>query len=106
MIYIENLTAEEIITLTEMHKKHPLHLSRIRAQAILLSHKGISAPLLCSIYSVCRQTVSTWFYKWTKFGICGLVDSQGRGRPPSLSDQQKQEVKKKMIMQHLVWKFV
>ena len=96
MIYIEILTAEEIITLTEMHKKHPLHLSRIRAQAILLSHKGISAPLLCSIYSVCRQTVSTWFYKWNKFGICGLVDSQGRGRPPSLNDQQKQIVKKKI----------
>jgi len=94
MIYIENLTTEEIITLTEMHKKHPLHLSRIRAHAVLLSHKGISAPLICSIYSVCRQTVSTWFYKWTKFGICGLVDSKGRGRPPSLNDQQKQKVKK------------
>ena len=37
MIYIEALNHEEIITLEEMHKYHPLYLTRNRAHAILLS---------------------------------------------------------------------
>ncbi len=85
-----------MITLNEMHKKHPLHLSRRRAHAVLLSYQGISVPVICSIYPVCRQTVSTWFSKWNKFGICGLVDSSGRGRPPLLNDQQKNNVVKRV----------
>ena len=96
MIYIKQLTTEEIITLNEMHKKHPLHLSRRRAHAVLLSYQGMSVPAICSIYTVCRQTVSTWFSKWNEFGICGLVDSSGRGRPPLLNDKQKSDVVKRV----------
>ena len=96
MIYIQQLTAEEIITLNEMHKKHPLHLSRRRAHAILLSYQGISVPMICSIYPVCRQTVSTWFSKWNELGICGLVDSSGRGRSPLLDDKQISDVVKRV----------
>ena len=92
MIYINQLTTEEIITLNEMHKNHPLHLSRKRAHSILLSHQGMSVPMICSTYLVCRQTVSTWFTKWETLGICGLVDNLGRGRPSLLSDKQKSVV--------------
>jgi len=92
VIYINQLTTEEIITLNEMHKNHPLHLSRKRAHSLLLSHQGMSVPMICSTYLVCRQTVSTWFTKWETLGICGLVDNSGRGRPSLLSDKQKSVV--------------
>ena len=92
MIYIKQLTEEETITLKEMHKYHPLHLSRKRAHALLLSHQGMSVPMICSTYSVCRQTVSTWFSKWETKGICGLVDESGRGRHCLLTDDQKNDV--------------
>ena len=92
MIYIEQLTTEEISTLNEMHIKHPLHLSRRRAHAILLSYQGASVPMICSIYPVCRQTVSTWFSKWDELGICGLIDLPGRGRPSLLTDSQNNDV--------------
>lgn len=96
MIYIKQLTAEEVITLNEMHKKHPLYLSRRRAHALLLSNQGMSVPMICSTYSVCRQTVSTWFSKWEKMGICGLVDDSGRGRPSLLTEHQKNDVVKRV----------
>ena len=96
MIYVKQLTAEEIITLNEMHKNHPLHLSRKRAHSILLSHQGISVPIICSTYAVCRQTVSTWFSKWENLGICGLVDNSGRGRTAILSDSQKTDLIKQV----------
>jgi len=96
VIYIKPLTTEEIITLNEMHKKHPLHLSRRRAHSILLSHQGVSVPMICSIYAVCRQTVSTWFSKWESLGVCGLVDNSGRGRSAILSDGQKNDLIKQV----------
>jgi len=92
VIYVKPLTTEETITLNEMHKNHPLHMSRKRAHSIFLSHQGMSVPMIYSIYSVSRQTVSTWFTKWETLGICGLVDNSGRGRPSLLSDEQKSAV--------------
>jgi len=79
-----------------MHIKHPLHLSRKRAHALLLSHQGMTVPMICLIYNVCRQTVSTWFTKWNQKGICGLVDDSGRGRRPLLTDNQKNDVVNKV----------
>jgi len=92
VIYVKPLTTEETITLNEMHKNHPLHMSRKRAHSIFLSHQGMSVPMICSIYLVSRQTVSTWFTKWETLGVCGLVDNSGRGRPSLLSDKQKSAV--------------
>ncbi len=80
MLSIKDLSPEENFALNEMHINHPLHSNRRRAHAILLSQPEYSVPKICSIYNVCRQTVSTWFTHWEKNGIDGLVDCQGRGR--------------------------
>jgi len=96
VIYVKQLTAEEIITLNEMHKNHFLYLSRRRAHSILLSYQGVSVPMICSTYAVCRQTVAAWFSKWEKFGICGLVDNSGRGRPAILNASQKKDLIKQV----------
>jgi transposase len=92
MIYVKQLTRAEIITLEEMHDNHPLHLTRNRAHAILLSFKGNSVPIICGIYNVFRQTVSTWFSNWEEQGLNGLVDLPGRGRPSSLTEEEKSKV--------------
>jgi transposase len=96
MLYIKHLTPEEIITLEEMHKNHHLHLTRNRAHSILLSYRGHSVPDICAIYQVCRQTISTLFYKWETQGLCGLIDKPGRGRPCILTEEQQIEVVKKV----------
>jgi transposase len=51
--------------------------------------------MICFTYNVCRQTVSTWFYKWKKDGLYGLVDRSGRGRN-GLTETQKEEVIKQV----------
>jgi transposase len=52
--------------------------------------------VICATYNVCRQTVSTWFSKWEEFGICGLIDKPGRGRPSILTENQKNNIVKKV----------
>jgi transposase len=96
MLYIEQLTLEEIVTLEEMHKNHPRYLTRNRAHCILLSYRGYSVPMICSIYNVCRQTVSTLFHKWETQGLCGLMDKAGRGRPCILTEKQHTTLLKKL----------
>jgi transposase len=96
MLYIKRLTVEEIVTLEEMHKNHPRHLTRNRAHRILLSYQGYSVPEICAIYNVCRQTVSTLFHHWERDGLCGLVDRPGRGRPSILTKREQIEVIKKV----------
>ena len=73
MIIVNPLSLQEIQTLEEMHGNHPSHAPRIRAHAILLSHTGFQLSMIARIYSVCRQTVSTWIHAWDTGGICGLL---------------------------------
>ena len=72
-----------------MQKNHPLYLSRKRSHAILLSYQEYSVSMICSIYNICRQTVSSLFSNWEKDGIDGLVDCQGRGRRCILTEKEQ-----------------
>jgi len=53
--------------------------TRIRDNAILLSHAGQSIKMIASIYGVCRQTIAIWLKNWTRDGLCRLIDQSGRG---------------------------
>lgn len=86
MLHVDPLLVEEIRTLEDMNKNHPLHLPRIRAHAILLSHEGFKLSMIASIYGLCRQTVSTWVHAWEAEGICGLFDKPRSGRPRILCE--------------------
>ena len=81
MVIANPLSFQEIQTLEEMLKNYPSHAPRIRAHAILLSHAGFPVSMIARVYSVCRQTVSTWIHAWDTVGICGLLDKPRSGRP-------------------------
>jgi transposase len=87
MMIVNPLSFQEIQTLEEMHKNHPSHTPRIRAHAILLSHAGFQLSMIARVYSVCRQTVSTWIHAWDAGGICGLLDKPRSGRPRILCEE-------------------
>ena len=91
MLYVKSLSDEELQTLKNMFKNHPSNVSRMRAHAVLLSSEGFNLKDLTTIFSVCRQTTSTWLHSWEENGICGLMDDLRSGRPCKLSLQQKLE---------------
>lgn len=85
MLFVNQLSPEEVKTLDEMYKNHACQASKIRARAILLNHLGLKVMLISTIFGICRQTVSIWLHAWEDTGICGLLDKPRSGRPRILS---------------------
>lgn len=75
--------------LRELHKAHGQHRVRMRAQALLMSHKGFQIDQISDCFDVDRDTVSSWFNRWESQGLKGLSDQPRSGRPPSLEQADK-----------------
>lgn len=92
MRFVQPLNTPEAICLQCMSKEHPLPWARVRANTVLLSNKRIALQDIASLHGVCRQTISIWLNNWDAKGIFGLIDKEGRGRNPTLSADQEDEV--------------
>ncbi|HID69936.1 MAG TPA: IS630 family transposase [Desulfobacterales bacterium] len=87
MLYVSSLTEAETLSLQSMNRAHPRTWTRVRANAILLSHEGQPLQAIASIHGVSRQTVSIWLKNWETKGLCGLIDKSGRGRRKKLPSE-------------------
>ena len=92
MKYVAPLRDDELQTLHDMHRYHPVRRARIRAHSLLLSHQGFSIPHIARFYQVDRRSVSTWIDRWQTRGLVGLDDQPGSGRRPLLNDAEQQKV--------------
>ncbi len=63
-----------------------------RANAIIMSSKGLSINEISKIYDVDRDTVSRWISWWIEYGIEGLKDDLHTGRKSKLNGLQRIEV--------------
>lgn len=63
-----------------------------RLQAVVLNMEGKTAPQIAAILKVHRSKVSIWLRNWYFYGVDGVLEGHRSGRPPGLSDHQKQEI--------------
>ena len=64
--------------------------ARARAHSLLLSAQGMVINDIAKIYSVDRDTVSTWITKWEHQGAASLPDRPRSGRPPKLTPDEQE----------------
>jgi hypothetical protein len=74
MKFVKSLIEAEVRTLEELYKHYPDHRPRVRAHAILLSHRGFEINKITQIHLVDRDTVSSWIKQWECKGLIGLFD--------------------------------
>lgn len=79
-----HLTDEQSLALRVLHKSGKSHRERQRAQAVLLSARGMSLDQLAFVFECDRDTVSSWLDDWQSGGAAALADIARSGRPPSL----------------------
>ena len=87
--FVGPLTDVQRQRLKEIHKTDPNWRTRMRAQAILLSEKGLALNQLATIFEIDRDSVSQWLDWWAEWGLAGLADDPRSGRPPILADEPK-----------------
>ena len=65
--------------------------TRMRAHAVLLSERRYSLDQIADIYQVDRDRVSQWLEWWEAEHLEGLDDEPRSGRPPKLTEAERQD---------------
>ena len=93
MRFIQNVSIESISLLTRIYRHSKHHQVRQRAQCILLSDQGYSTTTLMDMFKVTRLTLYNWFDSWETRGFAGLYNRAGRGRKPTFTLEQQEQIK-------------
>lgn len=87
--FIAPLSVSQKKELTALFRDSPKPRVRMRAHSLLLSAQGWSIKQICQLYHVHYQSVSSWLDRWAKDGLAALPDRARSGKPPSLSDTER-----------------
>lgn len=86
------LSEAELVTLQEGHKNGSQFQFRNRCQCLVFSQQGKTVSELAQFFEVSRITIYSWFDRWQKSGLVGLMNRPGRGRKPILSLQNRAHI--------------
>lgn len=85
------LSEEQRAELIEGHKTGKSHATRSRCQLILLKSEGRTSKDVGAIVGMCNVSVNSWLKRYNEEGIKGLLTKPGRGRKPSICQQEDQK---------------
>jgi transposase len=97
--FVSPLDPDQVASLEALAEDDPVHRVRMRAHSILLSSRGICIEEIARIYSVHRDTVSSWLDRFAQSGVEGLRDKPRSGSPPKL-DAHGKEVALALLKKH------
>ncbi len=86
------LDEAQVKELRELHKNGRSHRERQRAQAVLLSARGMSLEQLSFVFECDRDTASGWLNDWQAGGAAALCDAVKSGRPLALNEAAQRQV--------------
>jgi transposase len=79
--------------LKRLYRQSRHYQVRQRAHCILLRSQGYSVAQLMDILLVSRKTIYNWFNAWESGGMVGLYNRPGRGRKPTFSAQEQEQIR-------------
>ena len=88
------LTAEQRAELKKGYRTGKSHCFRTRCQMILLKSEKRTALEIADLLGCCEMVVNNWIKRYEEEAIKGLATRAGRGRPPILSQQNPEHLKK------------
>lgn len=63
-----------------------------RLHAVALNMEGRTAPEIADVLKVHRSNVCLWLERWCEEGLEGILEGHRPGRPPALSERQRQQL--------------
>lgn len=87
------VTSENQRLLHRLYRQSRHHAVRQRAHCIPLKSQGKSVGELVAIFLVSRKTIYNWFEGWNTRSMAGLYDQAGRGRKPTFTHEQQEQIR-------------
>jgi len=76
--------------LTKVLKTGKIHAFRCRCHLILMKAEGRTSKDVGEIVGLCNVSVNSWLKRYNEEGIEGLLTKPGRGRKPSIRQEDDQ----------------
>lgn len=94
MSFTREINPETLSLLQRLYRQSKHHKVSQRSHCIILRNEGLTVPQLLTIFLVSRKTLYNWFESWEMSGVVGLYDKPGRGRNPTFTPEQEEQIKK------------
>jgi transposase len=91
---VVQLSDEQRAELEKGYRKGKNHAFRTRCQMILLKAENRTSVEVAEILDCCEVVINNWLKRFEAEGMRGLETRPGRGRPPILSQQNPEHLKK------------
>lgn len=82
---IAPLTDQQLLTLTEVGRRHRFGDFRFRARGVIALNARIKPRLIAQVLGVSEKSVYNWAKWWREEGFDGLFDGHKGGRPAILT---------------------
>lgn len=83
---------QEMVKLSRQALRDGAYRVASRLHAVALNMEGRTAPEIADILKVHRSKVSVWLRNWQQIGMDGILEGHRPGRPPAMSDDQRQRL--------------
>jgi transposase len=83
---------QQLIRLSKQALRDGAYRVAHRLHAVALNMEGRSAPEIADVLKVHRSNVCLWLQRWQEEGMEGILEGHRPGRPPTLSERQRQEL--------------
>jgi len=91
---VVQLNEEQRAELEKAYKKCKSHAFRTRCRMVLLKSEKRTSTEVADFLGCCEVVVNNWLRRYEEEGVEGLKTRTGRGRPPILSQQNAEHLKK------------
>ena len=91
---VVELNEEQRAELEKGYKNGKSHAFRTRCRMVLLKSEKRTSQEIADFLGCCEVAVNNWLTRYEQEGIEGLKTRKGRGRPPILSQQNPEHLKK------------
>lgn len=83
-------TIKRLVGLSKQALQEGAYRVARRLHAVVLNMEGKTAPEISRVLKVHRSKISLWLRNWQQHGMDGLLEGHRSGRPPHLSEHQRQ----------------
>src|SRR3970282_1220377 len=83
---------QQLVRLSKQALRDGAYRVANRLHAVALNMEGRGGPEIADVLKGSRSNVCLWLQRWQEEGMEGILEGHRPGRPPTISERQRQEL--------------